>query len=294
MAEIVTVIIKVDLQCCTCSRKIKKALCELQKWFNIQSIVFDEKKNTVTVSGPFNPDCFIKELLCLACKVIKGVHIKEPAKPPPPPPPPPPVCVCPPPVCVCPPPVCVCPPHVCVCRPPVWPVCCKQPCPCFDPRQGCRRCCTCGWICDVPSLPPWRPNPVPLPEAVVRPPMCGFPPTGWPVCCKQPCPCVDPRQGCRRCCTCGWICDVPSPPPCRPFPEAGVRPPVCVFPPQGWPNCCRQPCPCFEPRSGCRRCCSCGWVCDDPSPSAACRPGCEVGGCKIIVGQEPYQSCSIM
>ncbi|CAL9164680.1 unnamed protein product [Musa hybrid cultivar] len=210
------------------------------EWFNIQSIVFDEKKNTVTVSGPFNPDCFIKELLCLACKVIKGVHIKEPAKPPPPPPPPPPVCVCPPPVCVCPPPVCVCPPHVCVCRPPVWPVCCKQPCPCFDPRQGCRRCCTCGWICDVPSLPPWRPNPVPLPEAVVRPPMCGFPPTGWPVCCKQPCPCVDPRQG------------------------------------------------------GCRRCCSCGWVCDDPSPSAACRPGCEVGGCKIIVGQEPYQSCSIM
>ncbi|XP_065003006.1 protein PYRICULARIA ORYZAE RESISTANCE 21-like [Musa acuminata AAA Group] len=257
MAEIATVIIKVDLQCCTCSRKIKKALCKLQKRFNIQSIVFDEKKNTVTVSGPFNPQCFIEKLRCLACKVIKDVQIKPPPPPPttpkppqPPPPPPPeqkppvcvcrpPVCVCPPPVCVCRPPVCVCPPPVCVCRPPVWPACCKQPCPCFEPRQGCRRCCTCGWICDVPSLPPCRPIPLPLPEAVVRPPMCGFPPTGWPVCCKQPCPCFDPRQGCRRCCTCGWVCD-------------------------------------------------------GPPSSAACRPGCEVGGCKIIVGQEPCQSCSIM
>ncbi|CAL9155889.1 unnamed protein product, partial [Musa hybrid cultivar] len=111
--------------------------------FNIQSIVFDEKKNTVTVSGPFNPQCFIEKLRCLACKVIKDVQII----PPPPPTP--------------------------------------------------------------PKPPPSSPEEKPPVCAVVRPPMCGFPPTGWPVCCKQPCgcPCFDPRQGCRRCCTCGWVCD---------------------------------------------------------------------------------------
>ncbi|URE12612.1 hypothetical protein MUK42_36413 [Musa troglodytarum] len=70
MAEkISTVIIKVDLDCCLCSKKIKKALCKLQKRFKIQSIVYVEKKNTVIVSGPFNPECLIKKLCCLACKL---------------------------------------------------------------------------------------------------------------------------------------------------------------------------------------------------------------------------------
>ncbi|XP_064962102.1 protein PYRICULARIA ORYZAE RESISTANCE 21-like isoform X2 [Musa acuminata AAA Group] len=90
--KIATVIITVDLHCCTCSKKIKKTLCKLQNRFNIESIVYDEKKNTITVSGPFNPDCFIKKLRCLACKVIICVQIKpkpKPDKPPPPPPPPP-------------------------------------------------------------------------------------------------------------------------------------------------------------------------------------------------------------
>ncbi|XP_065037171.1 protein PYRICULARIA ORYZAE RESISTANCE 21-like isoform X2 [Musa acuminata AAA Group] len=93
MAEIATVLITVDLHCCTCSKKIKKALCKLQNRFNIESIVYDQKKNTITVSGPFNPDCFIKKIRCLACKVIICVQIKQkqkPVTPPPPPPPPPP------------------------------------------------------------------------------------------------------------------------------------------------------------------------------------------------------------
>ncbi|CAL9077205.1 unnamed protein product, partial [Musa acuminata var. zebrina] len=234
LTQIATVIIKVDLHCCSNSKKIKKALCKLQNQFNIESIVYDEKKNTITVSGPFNPDCFIKKLRCLACKVIICVQIKP--KPPPPNPP-------------------------------------------TDGKQK-------------PNKPP------PPPEVVVKLPVCVFPPPAWPVCCYQPCPCFEPSNGCRRCCTCGWICDVPSPPPCRPkpvpLPGCGVKPPVCAFPPPGWPNCCYQPCPCFEPRNGCRRCCSCGWVCDGPPPSAACRPCREVDGYKIIVEQEPCQSCSIM
>ncbi|CAL9088625.1 unnamed protein product [Musa textilis] len=192
------------------------------EWFDIQSIVYDEKKNTVTVSGPFDPECFIRKLLCLACSVINGVHIKPPPSPPPPPHHPPP------------------PPHHPPPPPVWWPVCCKQP------------------------------------------PLCDLP----PVCCKQPCPCFEPNQGCRRCCTCGWICVVPSPPV--------PKPPVCDFPPTGWPRCCNQPCPCFEPRNGCRRCCSCGWVCDGPPQSAGCRPCNQVDGCKIVIGQEPWQSCSIM
>ncbi|CAL9088629.1 unnamed protein product [Musa textilis] len=192
--------------------------------FDIQSIVYDEKKNTVTVSGPFDPECFIRKLLCLACKVIQDVQIK----PPPPPPKP-------------------------------------------------------------PQKPPSPPPPPPPPP---QPPVCPFPPPWWPVCCKQPCPCFDPNKGCRRCCTCGWICFVPSPP--VPKPPVLPKPPVCVFPPTGWPSCCNQPCPCFEPRNGCRRCCSCGWVCDGPPQSAACRPCKQVDGCKIVIGQEPGQSCSIM
>ncbi|KAJ8478123.1 hypothetical protein OPV22_021850 [Ensete ventricosum] len=84
MAEkISTIIIKVDLDCCLCSKKIKKALCKLQKRFKIQSIVYDEKNNTVIVSGPFNPECLIKKLCCLACKVSDGAP--PPAAVPPPP-----------------------------------------------------------------------------------------------------------------------------------------------------------------------------------------------------------------
>ncbi|CAL9164681.1 unnamed protein product, partial [Musa hybrid cultivar] len=139
--QIATVIITVDLHCCTCSKKIKKTLCKLQSKlpspslslflltnfyrFNIESIVYDEKKNTITVSGPFNPDCFIKKLRCLACKVIICVQIKpKPVKPPPPPP----------------------PPKVevevnldvCVFPPPGWPNCCACDGP--PPSASCRPC----------------------------------------------------------------------------------------------------------------------------------------------------------
>ncbi|CAL9088619.1 unnamed protein product, partial [Musa textilis] len=206
LAQIATLIIKVDLHCCTCSKKINKVLCKLQNRFDIQSIVYDEKNNTVTVSGPFNPECFIRKLRCLACKVIKDIQIKP------------------------------------------------KPAPSTPPKSV------------KPSSPkPKKPPPL---EVVVKGPVCVFPPSAWP----SP-PLTKPKP-------------VPSPPL--------TKPPVCVFPPPGWPNCCYQPCPCYEPRNGCRRCCSCGWVCDGPPPSAACRPCNQVDGCKIVLEQEPCQSCSIM
>ncbi|CAL9077204.1 unnamed protein product, partial [Musa acuminata var. zebrina] len=144
LTQIATVIIKVDLHCCSNSKKIKKALCELQNWFNIESIVYDEKKNTVTVSGHFNPECFIRKLRCLACKVIEDVQIK-PRKPPPSPPP---EDGKPTPDKPQPPPEVVVKLHVCVFPPSAWPVGCCQPYPCYEPRRGCRRCCSCGLLSD--------------------------------------------------------------------------------------------------------------------------------------------------
>ncbi|PKU73770.1 hypothetical protein MA16_Dca020769 [Dendrobium catenatum] len=47
----------------------------------IETITFDEKNNTVTISGFFDPQKLKKKLLCKACKVIKDIKIKEEEKP---------------------------------------------------------------------------------------------------------------------------------------------------------------------------------------------------------------------
>ncbi|KAM0951336.1 putative protein PYRICULARIA ORYZAE RESISTANCE 21 [Dioscorea sansibarensis] len=77
-----TLILKVDLSCCECNRKIKKLLCKIQDRENIRSIAYDDKNNTVTISGPFDPHYLKRKLYCKACKIIKDIQI-----PPPPPPP---------------------------------------------------------------------------------------------------------------------------------------------------------------------------------------------------------------
>ncbi|CAL9769958.1 unnamed protein product [Musa acuminata subsp. burmannicoides] len=78
-----TLILKVDLECSRCSKKIKKTLCKLQDRARIQSIAYDEENGTVTLSGPFDPDCLSKKLCCMAYKVIKDIQIKPPPPPPP-------------------------------------------------------------------------------------------------------------------------------------------------------------------------------------------------------------------
>ncbi|PKU84779.1 protein PYRICULARIA ORYZAE RESISTANCE 21-like [Dendrobium catenatum] len=85
-----TLILTVDLECRLCSKKIKKAICKLQERERIQKIEYDEKKNTVTISGPFDPVKLKNKLCCKACEAIKNINIIEPTPPPPPPPPPPP------------------------------------------------------------------------------------------------------------------------------------------------------------------------------------------------------------
>ncbi|KAJ0967807.1 hypothetical protein J5N97_024724 [Dioscorea zingiberensis] len=70
MAEkISTLILKVDLECHLCSKKIKKTLCKLQEREKIRSITYDEKTNTVIISGPFDPHKLSKKLKCKACKI---------------------------------------------------------------------------------------------------------------------------------------------------------------------------------------------------------------------------------
>ncbi|CAL9758617.1 unnamed protein product [Musa acuminata subsp. burmannicoides] len=187
--------IKVDLDCCLCSKKIKKAICKLQKQYKIQSIAYDEKDDTVTVSGPFNPDCFIKKLCCLASKVIKDIQIKpdnpppEPEPAPPPPEPAPPTPEPPPPPGPEPPP----PPGP---EPPPPPAPEPPPPPAPEP----------------PPPPPPKPDPTPPPDVVVKAPMWAFRTPVWPVCCHQPCPCYEPRYGSCRCCSCGLMTDEPPPP----------------------------------------------------------------------------------
>ncbi|KAJ6849201.1 protein PYRICULARIA ORYZAE RESISTANCE 21-like [Iris pallida] len=78
MAEkIATLILKVDLDCHLCYKKIRKTLSKLQEKERIQSIYYDEKNQTVTISGPFDPKRLVKKICCKACKVIKDIQIKD-------------------------------------------------------------------------------------------------------------------------------------------------------------------------------------------------------------------------
>jgi hypothetical protein len=85
MADKVTVmVIKVDLQCSTCYRKIKKLLCKSPE---VRDQLFDEKQNQVTISVvSCCPDRIRAKLKSKAGKVIKSIETakpktKEPEKP---------------------------------------------------------------------------------------------------------------------------------------------------------------------------------------------------------------------
>ncbi|XP_020270886.1 uncharacterized protein LOC109846073 [Asparagus officinalis] len=81
-----TIVMEVDLQCHRCYKKIRKAISKLHSRFNIQSTVFDEETNTVTISGPFDADKARKKLCYNAGNSIKDIQIKgteeEEEKPP--------------------------------------------------------------------------------------------------------------------------------------------------------------------------------------------------------------------
>nr|XP_029123882.1 protein PYRICULARIA ORYZAE RESISTANCE 21-like [Elaeis guineensis] len=241
MAEKISkIVITVDLSCRCCSKKVQKVLCKLQEQGqNITNISYDEKKNTVTVSGPFDPHKLSKKLWCKACKVIKSIDI-VPDKPKESSPPKNPcevinnikIVVCDPPKCPSPLPVCpdcCCKPPECICPPPE-----HKPC---SPKEK-----------PVPCPPPV------CPDCRCKPPKCTCPPPEHKPCSskKKPVPCPPPV--CPDCCCKPPKCTCPPPEhkPCSPKPTSvACPPPIC-------PDCCYKPCY-MDCHGGCRSC-SCGKV----------------------------------
>ncbi|XP_048132282.1 chitin-binding lectin 1-like isoform X1 [Rhodamnia argentea] len=84
MVEKVTrMLIKVDLQCCRCYKKIKKILCEFPQ---IRDQIYDEKKNEVLITVVCcSPEKIRQKIICKGGEIVQSVEIL-PDKPPAPPP----------------------------------------------------------------------------------------------------------------------------------------------------------------------------------------------------------------
>ncbi|KAL9690675.1 hypothetical protein QQ045_011081 [Rhodiola kirilowii] len=82
-AKVTVMVLKVDLACQKCYRKIKKVLCSTPQ---IRDQLFDEKSNTVTISVLCcTPDKVADKICSKAGGTLKGIDIKPsqpPAKPP--------------------------------------------------------------------------------------------------------------------------------------------------------------------------------------------------------------------
>ncbi|KAL6594111.1 hypothetical protein ACP70R_049012 [Stipagrostis hirtigluma subsp. patula] len=70
-----TIVMRVDLECEKCYKKIRKVLCKLQDKVSIKMISYDEKSKTVTVSGPFDGEEVADRLTSDAGKVITDIHV---------------------------------------------------------------------------------------------------------------------------------------------------------------------------------------------------------------------------
>ncbi|CAN4105980.1 unnamed protein product [Withania somnifera] len=77
--KITIMVLKVDLQCSSCYKKVKKILC---KFPQIRDQMYDEKANSVTITVLCcNPEKIRDKLCCKGGGVIKSIEIKEPPKP---------------------------------------------------------------------------------------------------------------------------------------------------------------------------------------------------------------------
>ncbi|XP_044462242.1 protein PYRICULARIA ORYZAE RESISTANCE 21-like isoform X2 [Mangifera indica] len=77
--KVVTMVLKVDLQCEKCYRKVKKVLCSFPQ---IQDQVYDEKQNTVTIKVVCcSPEKIKQKLCCKGGESIKSIEIVPPPKP---------------------------------------------------------------------------------------------------------------------------------------------------------------------------------------------------------------------
>ncbi|MBA0577705.1 hypothetical protein Golob_025114, partial [Gossypium lobatum] len=70
-------VLKVDLQCYRCYRKVKKVLCK----YPGKDQKYDEKANTVTITVvSIDPHCIKTKISCKAGSCIKSIEIKQPEK----------------------------------------------------------------------------------------------------------------------------------------------------------------------------------------------------------------------
>ncbi|KAL8160823.1 hypothetical protein V2J09_012312 [Rumex salicifolius] len=79
-------VLKVDLDCPRCYKKVKRLLCQFHQ---IHDQVYNEKQNTVMIKVVCcSPEKIRDRLCCKGGKSIKSIEILQPKKPPPPLPPP--------------------------------------------------------------------------------------------------------------------------------------------------------------------------------------------------------------
>nr|XP_034919883.1 protein PYRICULARIA ORYZAE RESISTANCE 21-like isoform X1 [Populus alba] len=141
MHALTTMVIKADLGCEKCHKKIKKVLCAIPQ---IQNQTYDKKKNTVTITVVCCcPEKIKTKIYCKGGKAVKCIEI-------PPPPPSPPKSTPPPPKSTplpSPPPPKSTPPL----SPPQSPKPEPPPCKCCE---KCRRGPCCNYFC-MPIVPPY-------------------------------------------------------------------------------------------------------------------------------------------
>ncbi|XP_061963739.1 heavy metal-associated isoprenylated plant protein 6-like [Populus nigra] len=81
MAEkkVTTMVIKVDLECEKCHKKIKKVLCRIPQ---IQNQIYDKKAGTVTITVVCcSPEKIKEKIICKGGEAVKSIEIKVPEKP---------------------------------------------------------------------------------------------------------------------------------------------------------------------------------------------------------------------
>ncbi|KAL5560141.1 hypothetical protein UlMin_036352 [Ulmus minor] len=82
--KVTIMVLKVDLQCCRCYKKIKKVFC---KFPQIQDQVYDEKTNTILIKVVCcSPEKIKQKIICKAGDTLKSIEIKKPEIPKPKPP----------------------------------------------------------------------------------------------------------------------------------------------------------------------------------------------------------------
>ncbi|KAG2684498.1 hypothetical protein I3760_10G079800 [Carya illinoinensis] len=77
--KVSTMILKVDLQCHRCYKKVKKVLC---KFLQIQDQIYDEKHNTVAIKVvSCSPERIRQKIIYKGGNSIQSIEIKPPPKP---------------------------------------------------------------------------------------------------------------------------------------------------------------------------------------------------------------------